>query len=97
MAWEQKDTDQLLHDISKLREQCRQHEWQPIEAAPKQERPFLVFSPTLGYGTRSWLPNSEEWMDSMHYSYVDECDSCTHWMPLPAAPMNPVHPTKEEV
>lgn len=72
-------------------------EWQPIETAPKDGTPILVFSPyekrdeptniiVARYGTA----NGEEFWDyceEMLSNVSGEIDpSPTHWMPLPPPP-----------
>lgn len=64
--------------------------WQPIETAPKDGRPFLVWEPH--YGIRIGIfyerSNHDDWL-----SYKDAFGGsskggmrATHWMPLPAPP-----------
>jgi len=67
------------------------NEWQPIETAPKDATPILLFingNPKRGFliQTGSYLKkdNWEGWVDSY------ECEDLappTHWMPLPEPPI----------
>jgi len=70
-------------------------EWQPIETAPKDGEPILVWAPNWGaHGghvvARWWVRSSgwivDEW-DRDPPGYVDATTlDPAHWMPLPAPP-----------
>jgi hypothetical protein len=58
--------------------------WQPIETAPNDERPVLVYVP----GERpvfEAIVTSEGWFYDPTYSEWDG-KGATHWMPLPEPP-----------
>ncbi len=85
------------------REQSPESSWQPIETAPKDGTPILVFKPAGEYGE---LLELVAWETLTHclddpesgwlcpYSEQDErgggvfVDNPTHWMPLPTPPEN---------
>jgi hypothetical protein len=60
--------------------------WQPIETAPKDRAPILVYAesrtPRLAYGVVFWRPEFGEWysLDLHPFPLI------SHWMPLPAPP-----------
>lgn len=66
--------------------------WQPIDTAPKDMRPILVFVPGLRTGSLQEEP------DQIHVAFLKRADTYalqdadhfivtpTHWMPLPALP-----------
>ena len=70
--------------------------WRPIESAPKDGRPILVFAPDATE-PRVFLLMWTEWVNAEDASDIDgnwkdladdqEFDaSPTHWMPLPSPP-----------
>lgn len=74
--------------------------WQPIETAPRDNKPILLFDPTelsgevcMGhyYGDDLWLCISLQnpyFAPERRYDFDDPYISLTvtHWMPLPEAP-----------
>lgn len=62
--------------------------WQPIETAPKDGTPILIFDGTGIYGVQ-FCANTKDWQSSSSSGF--ECEDYfgipTHWMPLPAPPM----------
>lgn len=59
--------------------------WRPIETAPKDGSPVLLFSTSEGQDVGSWevtYDAGHEWMDAQGYSIYD----VTHWQPLPPPP-----------
>jgi hypothetical protein len=53
--------------------------WQPIETAPKDGTPILLWTYWEHYAVGAW--DGTGWYDGQ-YSWSD----ATHWMPLPASP-----------
>jgi hypothetical protein len=73
-------------------------EWQPIETAPKDGTRVLAFWPNIfGHGnatqTESWFgPRAADWGEACWQSafeWDDGHNTPTHWMPLPAPPVQP--------
>lgn len=64
-------------------------EWQPIETAPHDGTPVLVFSPGNVQWVGTWMPRT--WQDDGagdwegYYGGTSPRDP-THWMPLPEPP-----------
>lgn len=61
--------------------------WQPIETAPKDGTPVLIFGPgTSRPALVRWTKEPEVpcWRSMEYWSYDEE--EVDHWMPLPAAP-----------
>jgi hypothetical protein len=96
--------DQLQAEVEALRKDAA---WQPIETAPKDETPVLIFGgiqhPEVGSSrtiTRAtlanWSTSSECWdvLDCDYYSVSIE--NPTHWMPLPKPPTVIVKDTQEQ-
>ncbi len=75
--------------------------WQPIETAPKDGTLILLYRPLAGRtndpviaikrgvprDTGCWEETVPHGMDDSNYT--DGCCKATHWMPLPAAPVQP--------
>ena len=71
-------------------------EWQPIETAPKDGTPMLLFYPILGvcFGCWDHIGTADWWIaDSVgedpsgwRCPYQEDDMEPTHWMPLPAPP-----------
>lgn len=61
--------------------------WQPIETAPTDRQHMLLWFPQLGYPVVGW-PEA--------YGYTTGGWKATHWMPLPAAPLQPTCSTTGE-
>ena len=63
-------------------------EWQPIETAPKDGRLILAATPRAtdfsGFFVVYWSGPDENWLYS-----VGRWIKPTHWMPLPAPPVQP--------
>jgi hypothetical protein len=61
-------------------------EWQPIETAPKDGTPILIYETTLGPVTYVCFWNSfhEYWVEAEGEQYSSF--NPTHWMPLPEPP-----------
>jgi hypothetical protein len=61
--------------------------WQPIETAPKDGRPLLVYD-GQDITTAKWELDFDWWEICVPSDgYVDSnCISPTHWMPLPEPP-----------
>jgi hypothetical protein len=65
-------------------------EWQPIETAPKDGTPVLIYEPPykdllpFDIYVCKWCQHKEAWVEfaGEEYSQYD----ATHWMPLPDAP-----------
>lgn len=78
-------------------------EWKPIETAPKDGRPLLLFDPVYkvhvgSHAAESFARDVFDIDDVRHY--IPASWSCwsnrsndkfnpTHWMPIPAPPENP--------
>jgi hypothetical protein len=71
--------------------------WQPIETAPKDGRPVLLFVPDLRGDNPDWITARWEWSTIEHGdwrliqagSYAGDSDICgdpTHWAALPLGP-----------
>lgn len=66
--------------------------WQPIETAPKDETPVLLWCPqswdTRGVRVGFWSEQYEDWFDSdaASISIFAIYSIITHWMPLPPPP-----------
>jgi hypothetical protein len=66
--------------------------WQPIETAPKNGTPVLVYSPGNQYGFNTNARRSriivDKYMFSDGFCFYREYPEApyTHWMPLPAPP-----------
>lgn len=68
-------------------------DWQPIETAPKDGTPILIFYEEL-YGMRrysircwdrgDWATAQEGWVDE--WRQIRPNEKPTHWMPLPEPP-----------
>lgn len=67
-------------------------EWQPIETAPKDGTAIWVATIYNGHGTgfmepvRTYRHHYGEWTNIYTYNSIDW--KPTHWMPLPAAPVD---------
>lgn len=69
-------------------------EWQPIETAPMDGTPILLYGPYEDISVAKWGPgwscladgrHAIAWQSDFGTEYIDF--SCpTHWMPLPEAP-----------
>ena len=64
--------------------------WQPIDTAPRDETPILLFSPDA----REHVPMLGRCFDNEWYDYWSDSKPAidadpTHWMPLPAPPVTP--------
>lgn len=64
-------------------------EWLPIESAPKNGDPLLVYGDG-SYTVAWWSDGVDEWRDVGDIGwagmYGDDGNQPTHWMPLPAPP-----------
>jgi hypothetical protein len=67
-------------------------DWQPIDTAPKDDTPVLLWNGTVSVGSRSW---HHEWFGLVNERIAiadDRGDAWTiepkptHWMPLPKGP-----------
>ena len=68
-------------------------EWQPIETAPEDGTPFLVWSeePILGSHVQVWS-NRTPTMSGViagHFAFEYQHKTITKWQPLPAPPETP--------
>lgn len=64
-------------------------EWQPFETAPKDGTALLCWSEDEGSVDLIWFePAWGRWIDETLERYPL---APTHWMPLPAPPVSPVH------
>jgi hypothetical protein len=64
--------------------------WLPIDTAPKDGTPMLVYSKKGWIGRVKWSLQEGDCFEDEHTEYVMS-EWLSHWMPLPAAPQ----PTKE--
>lgn len=70
--------------------ESKMSEWQPIETAPKDGTPILVYRPAasgVGYiqkvsGDYAMLHKSGKWV----WACSNDAAQPTHWMPLPELP-----------
>ena len=68
--------------------------WQPIETAPRDETPVLLFyAPSETYGRpasggiiEGWYFSSPKQIDDGWETIVGSIGEPTHWMPLPEPP-----------
>lgn len=58
--------------------------WQPIETAPKDGTPVLLFD-CGAYWLVEWNKRTGRW-EGLDSSFVASPEPGAHWMPLPAAP-----------
>lgn len=81
-AWQRKlpVADAIL---ALLRERGALVEWRPIESAPKDGTPVLVWV-AAAHGLDPFITRCA-WHDDAGWC-ADELREVTHWMPLPAAP-----------
>lgn len=67
--------------------------WQPIETAPKDGTPIMLFATAEGFDapvvTVGWLTVSRRWIEGTFYPNTPTTLIPTHWMPLPAPPATP--------
>ena len=66
-----------------------QHDWQPIDTAPKDGSRILAWEPghapyIADFDDYGWL-TTEDWAGDGTGYYIPVCEP-THWMPLPAPP-----------
>ena len=76
---------ELEAENAALKAQVAEWEWRPIESAPRNGTPVLMYFPKRyqGKGGISWAVFAhDEWVDSRAFRDPDG----THWMPLPAHP-----------
>lgn len=65
--------------------------WQPIETAPRDGRPFMVYITESDTGPHCLAPVSkdsgDDWWDESTGDCIKPIKGATHWMPLPAPPV----------
>lgn len=82
-------------------ETATQAGWQPIETAPKDGTPVMLFARHVR-ATASirivgwWNPVIKCWIDSVFSPNVPQRIIPSHWMPLPAAPESSVASKEEQ-
>ncbi len=74
----------ILAALRRVEAETRE-EWRPIDTAPKDGTPVLLYFPSRyqgkgGISWGCWINN--EWLDSV----AIRDNSATHWMPLPPPP-----------
>ncbi len=68
--------------------------WQPIETAPKDGTPILLFCPGSWYGDERVVGCFGSYCCSVEFYWVDlasegmSLDKPTHWLPLPDPPFS---------
>lgn len=73
-----------VEDLELILAELDRMAWRPIESAPKDGSPMLVFSTGKHIGRATW--NSEELMfEDEHHEFIDQ-RWLTHWIPLPSPP-----------
>lgn len=78
------ETPSVGHARAELAELRAQLEWQPIETAPKDGTPILMFIPLSEPTIRSGLFSEGDFVLTGDYYHLPEAP--THWMPMPAPP-----------
>ena len=63
-------------------------EWQPIETAPKDGRPILVWleAPSLGSHIHSARIGGKGRPSIIGHQFAFDCPKATHWMEQPSGP-----------
>lgn len=85
-------------DIAELRAKLAEMQWQPIETAPKDGTNIMVTCPRLGVCCPAHWDNDQyakkprpywtHWGERIWGITWVRNDQPTHWMPLPAAPID---------